>query len=262
MKKIVGIIPARWHSSRFPGKPLTNILGKSLICRTLENAKQCRTLDAVAVATDDRRIFDHAKELGCDVFMTCPSCPTGSDRVWQVVDTHFPEAEIIVNIQGDEPCLDPAVVDLLVAQLQQNHEAHLTTPITRIQDSQMVENGSVVKCVFDQRGKALYFSRSPIPFFQKKSEESVYFRHLGVYCFRREALRQYVHLEKTPLQQSEDLEQLKMLENGLPIHVCIVEEQATGVDRPEDVKMVEMILCQRESICLSQGALSPPWARG
>jgi 3-deoxy-manno-octulosonate cytidylyltransferase (CMP-KDO synthetase) len=262
MKRVVGVIPARWQSSRFPGKPLINILGKSLIRRTFENATRCQSLDAIVIATDDRRIFDHAKELGAEVFMTSPACPTGSDRVWEVADRHFPEAEVIVNIQGDEPCLDPQVIDQLVARLQRDEGVCLTTPVAKIVDADMIQNSNVVKCVFDKEGRALYFSRSAIPFMQKKVDPFAYYRHLGVYCFRRRALREYICWDKTRLQKCEDLEQLKMLENGWPIHVCIVDEQALGVDTPEDVKMVESILCQRESICLSPEGLSPLWAKG
>src|SRR5262245_7656388 len=132
MKKVVGVIPARWQSSRFPGKPLVNILGKSLIHRSFENATRCSTLDAVVIATDDQRIYDHAKEFGADVFMTSPDCPSGTDRVWEVIERHFNEAQVVVNIQGDEPCLDPRVVDSLVSLIQENEEVHLTTPVAKI----------------------------------------------------------------------------------------------------------------------------------
>lgn len=258
-KKIVGVIPARWNSSRFPGKPLANILGKSLIHRTFENAKRCKKLDAVVIATDDIRVFEHAKWLGAEVFMTSLDCPTGTDRVWEVVDRHFSGAEVIVNIQGDEPCLNPEVVDHLVTQLQAHPEAQLTTPITTLSDPLLIQNQSIVKCVFDKKGKALYFSRSPIPFVQKKPHS--HYRHIGIYCFRREMLKKYVALCNTPLQDCEDLEQLKMVENGFSIFVCPVNEQAIGVDTPEDIKIIENLLCQRESICLSPEEWSPPWAK-
>ena len=242
MKKIVGVIPARWQSSRFPGKPLADILGKSLIQRTYENASRSKSLDALVIATDDQRIFDHAQSFGAEIFMTSPACPAGTDRVWEVIEKHFPEAEIVVNIQGDEPCLDPEVVDRLVAKMRHLPESVLITPVAQILDPHLISSTRVVKCVFDKGGKALYFSRSPIPFAQNALLIHHYYRHLGIYCFRREALCQYVLLEKTPLQEREDLEQLKMLENGFPIHVCIVEDQAIGVDTPEDIKMVINLL--------------------
>jgi 3-deoxy-manno-octulosonate cytidylyltransferase (CMP-KDO synthetase) len=246
--KTVGVIPARWQSSRFPGKPLAHILGKSLIRRTYENALRSKSLDAVVVATDDQRIFDHVQEFGAKVFMTSPSSPTGTDRAWEVIEHHFKDAEVIVNIQGDEPCLDPAVIDTLVNKLCLTPAAMLTTPVAIITDPKAIASPNDVKCVFDCEGKALYFSRSPIPF--TRSGSFPYYRHLGVYCFRRSFMQKYALLARTPLQQREDLEQLKILENGFPIHVCIVEDQATGVDTPEDLKAVEKLLCQKENICL------------
>lgn len=248
--KVLGVIPARWQSSRFPGKPLVHILGKSLIHRAYENALQCHCLDEVVIATDDQRIFDHAQEFGAKVFMTSPSCPTGTDRVWEVVDKYFEKAEIVVNIQGDEPCLDPAVIDTLVKQLFTLSEAVITTPVSKITDPEFINSSSIVKCVFDKRGRALYFSRSPIPF-ACSGKIPTYYRHLGVYCFRRSFMEKYILLERTSLQDSEDLEQLKILENGdMPIHVCLVDDQAIGVDTPEDIKTVEKLLCRKENMYL------------
>ena len=257
MKRVVGVIPARWQSSRFPGKPLAEILGKSLIQRTYENAARCKSLDSLVVATDDVRIFEHAQSFGAEVCMTSAACATGTDRSWEVIENSFPEAEIVVNIQGDEPCLDPEVIDLLVAHLHQHPEAVMTTPVSPIADRHQALMPNVVKCVFDRKGRALYFSRSPIPFAHTLDQIPQYYRHVGVYCFRRDALRHYVMLEKTPLQAYEDLEQLKMLENGLPIHVCVVDDQAAGVDTPADLKLVEKLLWQKENICSSLAALSP-----
>ena len=257
MKRVVGIIPARWQSSRFPGKPLVEILGKSLIQRTYENAAQCKSLDSLVVATDDVRIFEHVQSFGAEVCMTSPACATGTDRSWEVIEASYPEADIIVNIQGDEPCLDPEVIELLVTQLQQNPDAAMTTPVSPIIDRHQALMPNVVKCVFDRNGRALYFSRSPIPFAQAPDQTPSYYRHIGVYCFRRDALKRYVMLKKTPLQECEDLEQLKMLENGLPIHVCMVDDQAAGVDTLDDLKLVEKLLWQKENICSSLAASSP-----
>jgi 3-deoxy-manno-octulosonate cytidylyltransferase (CMP-KDO synthetase) len=246
--RIIGVIPARWQSSRFPGKPLAHILGKSLILRTYENSLRCKFLDEVVIATDDKRIYDHAQEFGAKVFMTSPSCPTGTDRVWEVVAQNFGEAEIIVNVQGDEPCLSPLVVDILVQKILETPSALLTTPVAKITEPQAISSPSTVKCVFDREGRALYFSRSPIPFV--RNGKGTYYRHLGVYCFRKTFMQEYVRLEKTSLQENEDLEQLKILESGYPIHVCVVEDQATGVDTPEDLKTVEKFLWQNESMFL------------
>ncbi len=245
--KVVGVIPARYQSSRFPGKPLAHILGKSLIQRTYENAKLCKSLDRVVIATDDERIADHVKSFDAECFMTSPCCPTGTDRAWAVVEQHFGDAEIVVNIQGDEPCLDPSIVDVLVKKLATSQEAVLTTPVAPIHDREAALSRHTVKCVFDHSGRALYFSRSPIPFMSKENS-SFYYRHIGVYCFRRSFMQKYVLLNRTPLQESEDLEQLKILESGYPIHVCVVEDQAVGVDTPEDLKIVERLICQKASL--------------
>ncbi len=245
---IVGVIPARWQSSRFPGKPLAHLLGKSLIRRTYENALQCNRLDALVIATDDQRIYEHAKEFGAQVFMTSPACPTGTDRAWEVVNRHFADADIIINIQGDEPCLDPFIIDTLVDKLCTTPSAVLATPVAPMSDMEAILSPHIVKCVFDRHGKALYFSRSPIPF--ARSSAPIFYRHLGIYCFRRQFMETYVELTHTPLQGHEDLEQLKVLESGFPIHVCVVEDQARGVDTPEDLKYIESLLCQKENIYL------------
>jgi len=250
MKKVVGVIPARWQSTRFPGKPLAHILGKSLIHRTYDNALRCRCLDTVVIATDDQRIIDHTQGFGAKAFMTSLSCPTGTDRVWEVIDQHFKDAEIVVNIQGDEPCLDPTIIDTLINKIVMSPEAVLTTAVAKVVDPESICNTNTVKCVFDVNGRALYFSRSPIPFARYSSNASPYYRHLGVYCFRRAFMQKYVLLERTPLQESEDLEQLKILESGFPIHVCVVDDQAIGVDTPEDLQAVENFLCQKENMCL------------
>lgn len=247
--QIVGIIPARWSSRRLPGKPLANILGKTLIQRTYENAQNCHLLDALVVATDDERIFDHVRSFGGTVVMTSPNCPTGTDRVCEAIERHFPQATIVVNIQGDEPCLDPLVIDELVGTIQSNPEAVLATPVTRIVDPQDIFSPSSVKCVFDKNGRALYFSRAPIPFPQNQKKIHDYYRHLGIYCFKRDFLFKYHAMEMSRIQEIEDLEQLKVLENGYPIHVCVVEDQGVNVDTPEDLKRLETYLCQ-ESISL------------
>ena len=243
-REIVGIIPARYNSSRLPGKMLRNILGKSLIRRSYENACRAELFDEVIVATDDDRIYDHVVEFGGRAIMTSTECRSGTDRVAEVVRDHGIEADIVVNIQGDEPCLQPEVIRELVKTLRANEDAVMTTPVARINESRDIYDPSVVKCVFDSRGRALYFSRSPIPFPGKNGETTDYFRHLGVYCFRREFLLTYAELTPTPLQKSEDLEQLKVLERGHPIHICVVEDEALGIDTVEDLKRVEERLCQ------------------
>ena len=245
--QVVGVIPVRWKSSRYPGKPLVDILGKSLIQRTYENARQSKRLDRLVVATDDARIFDHVKTFGGEVYMSSEACPTGTDRVCEVVHKHLPEASIVVNIQGDEPCLSSDVLDALVECLVSAPEGVISTPITPIIDPQDIFSPSAVKCVFDKEGRALYFSRAPIPFPHNTDGMHTYYRHLGVYCFRRAFLERFAQMEKTRLQGIEDLEQLKILEMGFPIHVTVVESAGIGVDTPEDLKRVEEHLCANTS---------------
>lgn len=253
---IVGIIPARWASTRFPGKPLVDILGKSLIQRTYEQAKGSSLIDCLAVATDDQRIASHVEAFGGVALMTSEECLTGTDRVHEAIQEYFPKAEIVVNIQGDEPCLDPAVVDAIIGRLQNTPEAVLSTPVTPITHPEDLSNPAVVKCVFDYHGKALYFSRSPIPFSRKEGTFHEIFRHVGLYCFRRAFLSQYACLPPSRLQRLEDLEQLKVLEAGYPIHVCVVKEFGMEVNTPEDIKKVETFLCHQENTFSSQAALS------
>lgn len=254
MSKIVGIIPARWASSRFPGKPLVDILGTSLIQRTYNSARQCRLLDTLAVATDDFRIKAHVEGFGGVAFMTSKECLTGTDRTCEAIEKHFPNAEIVVNIQGDEPCLASETIDTLIERLKNTPTAVLTTPVAKITNQEDLSDPSVVKCVFDQLGRALYFSRAPIPF--PKQKDALFYRHIGVYCFQRAFLIQYAGMEKGRLQMIEDLEQLKVLEAGYPIHVCEVKDVGIGVDTPDDIKKVEAFLCNQESIFSSQAALS------
>lgn len=246
--KTVGIIPARYSSTRFPGKPLALILGTSLIQRTYDNAKKAKTLDELIVATDDSRIFEHVLSFGGQAVFTSPDCLTGSDRVAEAAK-QYPEAQIIVNIQGDEPCIDPSTIDKAVLALQQDEEALVATAATPLTEEE-AQLSSVVKCVLDARGRALYFSRALIPAGKENSfrPEIPYLRHIGLYVFRREFLFQYAQLSPTPLMLAEDLEQLKILEHGYKVHVVTVTGFSPGVDLPEDIQKVEKILCQ--NMCL------------
>jgi 3-deoxy-manno-octulosonate cytidylyltransferase (CMP-KDO synthetase) len=256
-KSIIGVIPARWQSSRFPGKPLANLLGKSLIQRTYENAKKSKSLDQLVIATDDERILNHAHAFGATAFMTSPHCTSGTERTCEVIKNHFPEAEIVVNIQGDEPCLNPEVIDAVIARMQTSDGALMTTAATPILDDSFILNPSVVKCVFDRYQRALFFSRSPLPYSQ--NGKAKYWRHIGIYCFKKDFLLLYPDLPTGSLQLSEDLEQLKILENGFPIHLSLVEnEYGIEVNRPEDIQKIETILCYQENMSLSQAGSSPP----
>jgi len=245
--EIIGIIPARYQSQRFPGKPLAKIHDKTLIQHTYLNARRVKGIDHLIIATDDKRIFDHAKSFDADVVMTSPDCPTGSDRLAEVVktDARFIKSSIVVNIQGDEPIVDPKAIEAIIQKLKDDKDAVMSTAATRLIEEEALSS-SVVKVVCDINGRALYFSRSLIPGSLKK-KEFPYLKHLGLYAYRREFLLKYSTLSPTPLQIHEDLEQLKVLEHGYSIQVAIVKEGGIGVDLPEDIQKVEKRLWQQNT---------------
>lgn len=245
---VLGIIPARYASSRFPGKPLAPLAGKTLIQQTYENACRCKTLDHVLIATDDDRILDHVKTFGADAVMTSPSCATGTDRMAEAIrhDRRFADVEIVVNVQGDEPCLEPEVITAVVEALREEPETLVATAVVPLTDPAEAVDRSVCKCVMSVDGHALYFSRVLIPAGKMVDfrQELPYFKHLGLYAYRRKFLLHYNDLTPTPLQQAEDLEQLKILEHGFRIKTIIVESNSHGVDTPEDLKRAERELCR------------------
>lgn len=248
---IAAIIPARFGSTRFPGKPLVEILGKTLIQRTYENTKQCSVLSEIIVATDDQRIFDHVKNFGGHVVMTPENCPTGTDRLAYVVQ-NTPEllnAEIIINVQGDEPCLDPKTIPLLVEALRSDPSAVMSTAVVKLENKEEALSTSEVKCVLSLDNSILYFSRALIPGGLKQGFQTntSYYKHLGIYAYRPDFLLKYQQLPATPLQLAEDLEQLKVLEYGYKIKAAIVDSASAGVNTPEDIKKVEQELCKQNS---------------
>ncbi len=250
-ERIIAIIPARFQSSRFPGKPLVNILGKSLIQRTYESTLACKALDDVVVATDDKRIFDHVLDFGGNVVMTSSSCPTGTDRLAEAIKNNprFDSASIIINVQGDEPLIEESVIHKLIEPFKENPLEVMTTVITPIKIQEDLFNPSIVKCVVDKLGYAIYFSRNLIPFTKTGTikEGFPYYRHIGAYGFRREFLLHYASLSQTPLQTIEDLEHLKVIEHGFRIKVTIANETGIGVDNPEDIQKVEQRLCNQNT---------------
>jgi len=247
---IVAIIPARYASTRFPGKSLVKIYGKTLIQHTYENANRCLLLDELVVATDDERIYDHVKEFGGHVVMTPETCPTGSDRLAYVVqnDPRLQQAEVIVNVQGDEPCVDPQVLTMLVEALRSDPAAVMSTVVVKLEEEEAFST-SHVKCVLDLRGNVLYFSRALIPGGKEGEyrEGTTYYKHVGVYAYRPEFLLEYTKLPITPLQMAEDLEQLKVLEHGYKIKGVVANSISIGVDTPEDIKRAEKELCRQSS---------------
>lgn len=245
--KVLAVIPARFGSSRFPGKPLSLIQGKSLIQRTYENALLCPILDDVVIATDDDRIFSHATDFGAKVIMTDPTHPNGTERIAEVVAGLDYIPEIVVNVQGDEPCVSSEVIESLVHALVSNPEVPMSTVITPLTNPEDAENPSVVKCVINKKGIALYFSRQLVPGGKLSGTQSgvTYYTHIGLYAYRTEFLFQYLRLTPTPLQIAEDLEQLKVLEHGYPIQTTIVNHISLGVDTPEDILKIESYLCKQ-----------------
>jgi 3-deoxy-manno-octulosonate cytidylyltransferase (CMP-KDO synthetase) len=242
--RIIGMIPARYGSTRFPGKPLALIAGKSLIQRTYENAKQCALLDDLIIATDDMRIFEHVSQFGGKAVMTSPDCPNGTERLAEAIRMHAADVDIVVNIQGDEPCMEREVIEKVVDLLDQDELAVMSTAVIKIQSEDDAYNRSVNKCVIDQNNNALYFSRSLIPggHSGKWRSDITYYKHLGIYCYRRDFLLHYAELAPTPLQQAEDLEQLKVLEHGFRIKAAVVESRSIGVDTPDDIKKIERMI--------------------
>ena len=244
LARVVGIIPARYASTRFPGKPLALIAGKPLIQHVVEQCQKAKSLSEVIVATDDTRIFEVAQDF-CRVEMTSPDHPSGSDRIAEIAGRNACDA--IINIQGDEPLIDPAVIDAVAGALGSNE---MSTAATAIEASSEYDNPNVVKVVVNVSGHALYFSRRTIPFLRDAANRSVaeqlaafhFLKHLGIYGYRRETLLRLVKFPQSPLEQAEKLEQLRALENGIQIAVVKVNYDSIGVDLPEDVARVEKIL--------------------
>ncbi len=241
---IVGIIPARYASTRFPGKPLALIAGKSLIQRVVEQCKKAKSLSEVVVATDDERIFNAARQFA-RVEMTSTNHPSGSDRIAEAAGKI--ECDAIVNIQGDEPMIEPAVIDLVAGALG---NCEMSTAATRIKDAGDLMNPNVVKTIVNAAGHALYFSRRTIPYLREAASSSTseqlaafpFLKHLGIYGYRRETLLRLVKYPVSPLENAEKLEQLRALENGIEIAVVRVDYDSVGVDAPEDVARVEKLL--------------------
>jgi 3-deoxy-manno-octulosonate cytidylyltransferase (CMP-KDO synthetase) len=237
--KAIGIIPARYQSSRLPGKPLAEIAGKPMVQHVYERASRATRLSGVLVATDDARIFTAVQEFGGAVVMTSPDHPTGTDRLAEAAETL--DADVIVNVQGDEPLIDPAVIDAVAAPFEAEPDLPMATLATRIRRPQDALAPSVVKVVTDCRGNALYFSRLPIPYYREGSD-GVHWKHIGLYAYRRDFLLRYPKLEPTPLERAEALEQLRALENGFRIRVLITDHDAISVDTPDDLERVRRLI--------------------
>jgi len=247
IKKTIGIIPARYASTRFPGKPLVDIAGKSMIQRVYEQAKRVPDFAAVYVATDDVRIFEHVEAFGGKAMMTLDTHQSGTDRCAEVLDL-LADEEIgfVVNIQGDEPFIAPEqiqqLIDIIKSETNENilENPPLATLAKQITTNKELFNENVVKVVFDEKLSALYFSRNPIPFVRGKDREewlngNLFFKHIGLYAYRAEVLKEIAKLASGRLEKMESLEQLRWLENGYAIQCGITEKETIGIDTPEDL---------------------------
>jgi 3-deoxy-manno-octulosonate cytidylyltransferase (CMP-KDO synthetase) len=238
---VVGVIPARYQSSRFPGKPLIDIHGKPMIQHVYERAGQAHKLDRLLIATDDRRILEAARSFGGECLLTRDDHASGTDRVAEVCELlDLPDSDIIINIQGDEPLLLPEMIEQLIEVLHAFPECCMATLAFPSSNRQEYFNPNVVKIVADRNGKALYFSRSPLPYFRDDpaTTQLNFLKHLGFYAYRLGFLRVFTKLPQGILETTEKLEQLRALEHGYPIFAALTTTDTLGVDTPEDLKML------------------------
>lgn len=234
------IIPARYGSSRLEGKPLIKVEGKPIIQWVYEKAQMAKLADMIIVATDDKRIFDAVKEFGGNVEMTSTEHKCGSDRIKEVVMRH-PEISYIVNLQGDEPLIKPESIDEVAKNVKEVGDADISTLVREIKDENEAENPNLVKCVFDNFGFAMYFSRSKIPYERNVGKAKIY-GHLGIYGYKRNALIKMTELPQTTYEQAESLEQLRALQNGMRIKISVVDFVPVGIDTAEDLEKFKRIV--------------------
>ncbi len=239
MSKTAIIIPARYGSSRLEGKPLIVVCGKPIIQWVYEKAQQSKLADIIIVATDDQRIYDAVKSFGGNVEMTSTEHKCGSDRIKEVVMRH-PEISYIVNLQGDEPLIKPESIDAVAMNVKEDKLADISTLIRKI-TSEEAENPNLVKCVVDNLGFAMYFSRSKIPF-ERNIGKSDFYGHLGIYGYKREALIKMTELPQSSYEMSESLEQLRALQNGMKIKTTVVDFIPVGIDTIEDLEKFKSII--------------------
>ena len=240
--KIVGIIPARYNSTRFPGKPLAMIKGKTMIQRVCEQAWKSK-LDAVVVATDDMRIAEEVLSFGGQYVLTDPKHPSGTDRCREALDMLEIPYDAVVNIQGDEPFIDPNEINQVIDLISQEGIS-LASLAKRIVDEDELFSPNTVKVVMDKKGNALYFSRNPIPFMRNFDHNrwlarGCFYKHIGIYAYKAETLHQIAKMQPTSLELSESLEQLRWLENGLAIRMGITNSENVSIDKPDDILKAE-----------------------
>lgn len=247
--RTIGVIPARWGSTRFEGKVLADLLGKPVVQHVWENAKKAKTLDDLVVACDDERIMKVVEGFGGKAVYTSPDQPSGTDRLAEVVNPM--DVKIVVNIQGDEPLVKPIMIDNLVMSLDDEKAAQMATMIKKIDDDSDLTNSNVVKVIFDKNGYAIYFSRYAIPYNRtnaaNRDKKPVYYKHIGMYAFTKDFLFTFRNLPKSSLENAEKLEQLRVLEYGYKIKVVETKFDTVGVDTHDDlIKVKEILLQERQ----------------
>ncbi len=241
--KTLCVIPARYASTRLPGKPLADVAGKPMICRVYERASRAKRVTEVLAATDDRRVYDAVVAAGGKAMMTSTDHPTGTDRLAEVARA-YPDMELIINVQGDEPLIEPQVIDDLSTAFDDDKGLQMATVMTPMEEEIDQRNPNNVKVVTDKNGYALYFSRSLLPYPRYNKGVPV-FKHIGIYAYKRDFLLQYAQMSPTPLEQTEALEQLRVLENGYRIKVIRTDFKFVGVDTMDDLVLVNEIYRER-----------------
>lgn len=238
--KIIGIIPARWGSTRFEGKVLAKIGDKPMIQHVYERARQAKLLDGVLIACDDERILKAAQKFGARAVLTATNHPSGTDRIAEAAKNI--SCGLVINIQGDEPLIKAAVIDELALTMREEKTAPVGTLIKKIENKEEIGNPNVVKVAIDQHKYAIYFSRSVIPYPRdEKNYTGIYYKHLGIYAYRKDFLLNYKNLPKSNLEETEKLEQLRVLEAGYKIKTVLTDVETIGVDTPEDLQRVEKL---------------------
>jgi 3-deoxy-manno-octulosonate cytidylyltransferase (CMP-KDO synthetase) len=244
-QKIIGVIPARYASTRFPGKPLIKLGNKTMIQRVYERASTSKSLLKVVVATDNEEIFQHVVSFGGVAVKTKEEHPSGTDRCFEAFEKLQEPFDYVINVQGDEPFIQPAQIDLLASLC--DGKTHIATLVKQIKDTETVFNPNVVKAIINKQQQALYFSRSAIPF-QRGVEvnewisKGVFYKHIGMYAYKSEVLKQITKLAVSELEKAESLEQLRWLDNGFEIKAAITELETIGIDVPEDVEKIKYLL--------------------
>ncbi len=243
--RVLCVIPARYASTRLPGKPLALIAGKPMIQRVYERAVLARIPEQVVVATDDERVVEAVKGFGGEVLLTSPDHPSGTDRLAEVA-LHYPQVEVLINVQGDEPLIPPEVIDNLAAAFEADPQLQMAT-VKSAMDKEDYDNPNAVKVVTDLNGYALYFSRSLLPYPRNEREDFQVYKHVGIYAYRREFLLKFAALPPTELECIEGLEQLRALENGIKIKVITNNFTGIGIDTPEDLEAANVLFAKLEA---------------